>query len=417
MSSSGKPGLEWPAVVARTDSAVYGGSFAREASAGSAGEASGGCPGAGGVTPAGVSDTRQSLQNEGGGAGAEWHLDYHTVLLGAAEVPICDEVVRARIADHVYGEARPDIFKLQGGTPDFEERWVGPFGVEYCCTPRDKSGGAYDGQLMLRGEAFEHLTFEGWRGLFRELQALCPGPMKHRRLDQAWDRPGFSLAEAVGAAGVKDVRTRAHSARLLGEHELWGGEGATRTLYIGKRGSDRLVRMYDKRGYLRVEQECLGSKASGLWCLLMNAKDAGEAEAVGRGFLRDFVDFVDRESDSNITRCSLLPWWAAFAESVPKVRGVVAKVRDKFTNWDGYLRRQAGRCLARMAGLHLRVGTSFDEWLASVLREGQARLTGADAVLMDRAALEVASLAEPGEESSIGWLAIKRRVLCAVGPP
>ena len=37
------------------------------------------------------------------------------------------------------------------------------------------------------------------------------------------------------------------------------------------------------------------------------------------GAVRDFVDFVDRASDVNVSRASLLTWWSAFVGSWDKL--------------------------------------------------------------------------------------------------
>lgn len=427
MSKSKRPIPDWPAQVIRAQEvhqAPFGDapSLAGLRPRGGGGQA-GGPEGVVGI--AGESNTLQSLQDcpvkgedvgPGGCGEPAWHLDYQTLRVSYRPgAPVDDDWLLAEVALWTWGRADPGIFERAGGTPDFEERWVAPDGVEVCCRPRGQTGGDWDAQVMLRGQAFERLTFTDWQRLNRAILAQAD-VVDVGRLDDAWDAPGFSLAQFLEAAKSDNLRSRAHSASATSTDVFKGAGDPGTTVYVGKRGSKRLVRCYDKRGFVRLELECRGRQAAALFALLLDAGSEVEAEKIARGFLRDYLDCVDRAADSNVSRCPLLPWWASFVEGVAKVRSVIARASDRVQNWDGYIRRQAARSLARLEALHVRAGTSFEDWMMSVIREGRRRLTGADLVLLDVVEAEQQRDAEGGEVGFGRW-AVMRHVLGASGPP
>lgn len=129
------------------------------------------------------------------------------------------------------------------------------------------------------------------------------------------------------------------------------------TLYLGvvskpsggmKRSGDRLIRIYNRRGPTRVELQMVNAYAHGSGSQLFHTP-LDEWPALIRGMIRDYCDFVDAASDSRITRCTMLPWWAAFVEGSEKIS--VRPQDDPMTGTivgqvDGILQRFAGKLFA-----------------------------------------------------------------------
>jgi DNA relaxase NicK len=112
---------------------------------------------------------------------------------------------------------------------------------------------------------------------------------------------------------------------------MCNGVETGRTLYIGSQHSNRMVRIYDKakeqynpdtqadlfnRHWLRVEVQFRREAADLALRHWMDVQDIGQATA---DVLSSTFEFIDRD-DSNVSRCSVSPWWLAFLESVQHVK-------------------------------------------------------------------------------------------------
>ena len=150
----------------------------------------------------------------------------------------------------------------------------------------------------------------------------APGRLfKVTRLDLAYDGVPFSVADCVAAAmpGLVNLRSpvkRGHGIIPLGD-PVPGEDGAT--FHWGSRSSDRSLRVYDRRGPVRLELEVRRDKSDLLARdLLARPVDAWASRTIQ--YLRDFIDFVDRSSNSNISRAALLPWWAQFVQGAQRIK-------------------------------------------------------------------------------------------------
>lgn len=197
------------------------------------------------------------------------------------------------------------------------------------------------------GSACELLGLEGLRELFCNAQLS--------RADIALDGAPFTPREA--AAWVRAGNVRCKSKRRKFYEDLGGGDGET--LQLGSRSSERVLRIYDARGFTRVELELKGEAARGFRAVLLAPLD--EFARLALGVLRDFVDFVDASQDSNVSRAPLLPSWESLVGQVERVklvlRGRVAPSLERVTEW---MEVQVSAMLA----VYERLGHSVQDLLA-----------------------------------------------------
>jgi hypothetical protein len=183
------------------------------------------------------------------------------------------------------------------------------------------------------------------------------------RLDLAWDVEGVGVADFGDAWHAGNVVTRAHRDSWQ-DHQ--NAEG--RTFYMGSRASGRMVRVYDRRGPVRVEMEWKGDRAALLWGrLLACAEDGWSLEAMTE--LRAFLDFRDRSSGVRPDFCPLLDWWQVLTDGAG--RSCVSIPREASTLEDrrAWLRRQVAPVLAMVAD-------GVPDWtaeLADLLADGRGR--------------------------------------------
>ena len=194
------------------------------------------------------------------------------------------------------------------------------------------------------GSACELLGLEALRELF------CNAELS--RADIALDGAGFTPREA--ASWVRAGNVRCKSKRRKFYEDLGGGDGET--LQLGSRSSERFLRVYDARGFTRVELELKGEAARGFRSVLLAPLD--DFAGLALGVVRDFVDFVDASQDANVSRAPLLSSWESLVAHVERVklvlRGRAAPSLERVTEW---MEVQVSAMLA----LYERLGHSVDD--------------------------------------------------------
>lgn len=122
------------------------------------------------------------------------------------------------------------------------------------------------------------------------------------------------------------------------------------TAYIGAASSDFRIRIYDKgleQGigdhWLRVEMVMRGANAKSFVLNLTGGQAIGQLAAQ---VLNDKLSFIDRD-DSNISRCSVCDWWAAFVDELESVRLVSREaVQHAVEHIQEWITSQVGPSLA-----------------------------------------------------------------------
>jgi hypothetical protein len=170
--------------------------------------------------------------------------------------------------------------------------------------------------VELSGESCTDLRNEGCAALYADLHRSSPR-VQASRVDFAWDGVPFTVLQALEAVKRGDINSRSVT-REAGDPPSWRLiESSSRTLYLGRRSGDRMVRIYDWRGPVRLEVELKGIQArSGVEWLYQ--RDPSSWGRIVMASVRQHCDFVDRSADGQVVRCPLLPWWAQFVGDVER---------------------------------------------------------------------------------------------------
>jgi hypothetical protein len=258
--------------------------------------------------------------------GVHW---YRGTYLGDSEHPVGD--VLAVVAWVV--DAEP-VVTGAGRYGYLDGYAVGPVAV-FAHSERSEMGVMVD----IDGSGCEAL---GWRKVAEIHDALG---LRATRLDLAVDHCPFTPCEVRDAWRRGDVRTRVKVREGARADRQWRrcfwqefDDGDLFTM--GSRQSTQYARCYDRRGFTRLELELKDRPAQVAADELMRMVGLGDVGVSDRvlSWVRRFVDFVVTESDTNASRRSLLPWWAAFVGAVPKAHVVTegkhartcAEVREWF---------------------------------------------------------------------------------------
>lgn len=182
--------------------------------------------------------------------------------------------------------------------------------------------------------------------------------LRASRVDFAVDGCSFTPADLRDQWRADNVRTLAKVPEKARPGREWrtsrwleNSEGDT--FEMGSRTSTQYARCYDARGFTRLELELkkgAAARAAGEFFAAVAMRDQVLVRARVLAWVRRFVDFVDREEDSNVSRAPLLGFWAAFVEGVETARvqlsGEVVRSVERTHSW---LERQVASALAVVA--------------------------------------------------------------------
>lgn len=252
-----------------------------------------------------------------------------------------------------------DWFSDAGAVKGFGRRLVGPDGITLMGDPSSASQ-SYT-CIRLPGSALESLGGEVFA--HRVLASVCEWGWRWHvtRIDAAFDGSDVTPRRFRRAILKGQIRSRTHYTRPGQERSddqkssgwsfMENGFGST--CNFGNRGRG-LVRVYDRRGFNRVEFQADGNHGQFLGTVLAKAP-LDQWAAVCLSCLRHFVDVVDRSSDSNISRCKLVGWWAEFVQGVESAkvsfRRVVKKIAESSLNKVVEVGWKVGRIARQMAKL------------------------------------------------------------------
>ena len=221
------------------------------------------------------------------------------------------------------------------------------------------------------------------------------------RLDLACDDVGFSPLQVWEAIDCGDVRTWCHLKEPDAARLVVGGnrERRTHTVYIGKPQSERMLRIYDRRGGTRVELQLRGDHARAVGKALAVV---GELPATVVGAVRSFFDCVDRSARMNVSECPLLSWWAAWVDGVVKFHAAVVR---PVPNLDSATRWVEQALAPTLAAVMAARGRQAQPWLRRLLLEdGPARWSGRHRAIVGEgwSAVDVGRDQEGGEGTDQG---------------
>lgn len=155
------------------------------------------------------------------------------------------------------------------------------------------------------------------------------------RLDLAVDAVPFTPWDAYAAVQAGYVVSWVKRGRDGTVSHSWHAsnrdtEGTT--LYVGRRSSQRFMRIYDRRGPTRVELETKDAYASAVARELIDRRgDDMELARFVVGGLREFCDFGVQDGSHGVRDVELLPWWAAFVGEAERVGKLVTDRRQQLS--------------------------------------------------------------------------------------
>ncbi len=138
-----------------------------------------------------------------------------------------------------------------------------------------------------------------------------------KRVDPRWD--GSPITPEMFDQGIR-AGNFVSRCRLGSADRDWRNNDEGSTAYLGTRlrKSPKLVRVYDRRGFNRVENELHDEHANSLLRELVVA-DESRWSVISLGYLLATVDFREKGAATRIERAPRLPWWEHFVGEAEKV--------------------------------------------------------------------------------------------------
>ena len=222
---------------------------------------------------------------------------------------------------NICGDAVP---RGHGGR-GFREIYEGSFGINLYLTP--VNGGPY-WHCEIPGQAWDVLGWLYFQAIGDFLVSNFGDLFAVTRLDYAFDYVPFTPEQAELAIRENQIRTLAKRETLEVHASPFApkdnGEIGTYTVCLGSRTSERMIRIYNQRGFTRLEFETKNLRADLIARLLVSAITPEVGFYTVLAHLRDYIDFFT-------------PWWEEFANSANRAGATVTNTKEvsmlKMTKW------------------------------------------------------------------------------------
>jgi phage replication initiation protein len=216
-----------------------------------------------------------------------------------------------------------------------------------------------------------------WQRLFTKALAANGS---FTRLDLALDNVDGAITLDLICKPLQDhekqVRTRFGEWRRILKGGFGEGDKVTgETIYLGSSKSHVMFRIYDKAmetgiggQWMRFELQLREKRAQEAAKLFNSAVSVG---SLAVGIINNYFAVINND-DSNISRCTLQPWWSAWLESTEKITLTTEKAVKFVSDSMDFIKRQYAPSLA-MINRHLGAAP-FREFVREVLEDGRERM-------------------------------------------
>lgn len=207
--------------------------------------------------------------------------------------------------DLLFKDAFGGLQNLKQGGRGFDQIWYSLLGFKVYVVP--SHGEKEYWHFEIPGQACELIGALTIQGLDDVLRGNFGNRYHYSRLDFAFDNLPFSPQDVAAAVSAGRVKSSAKRTSLSVQSSPFdpreNGEAGTHTTYFGSRKSERMIRVYDKRGFTRLEIEYKGKRADLVAKEIFGAPDVADWYRIGLSHLRDYVNFD-------------MPWWNEFTGGV-----------------------------------------------------------------------------------------------------
>ena len=209
----------------------------------------------------------------------------------------------------------------------------------------------YDGKKDMGIHIDASSTALGW-AVDILLIPIVQGNTKYSRIDIACDCYDYDMYNLTStAANAHNYKSKWRKRSEIIQHDTATNDITGRTLYFGSRNSTVFLRIYDKAleqglelDWTRLELEIKGKSAHNL-ALIIGQLPLDE---IFFKLINNYISFIDRASNSNISRCKLLPFWDEFIKEADRLSVAPKKEEQNISKTYSWLLKQVSRSLAKI---------------------------------------------------------------------
>jgi len=231
-----------------------------------------------------------------------------------------------RLYDILFKDKFGALEAIGHGGRGFREIYHSLFEFKFYLSPTMGNGQYWHCEIP--GLACDVLGCEYFQALGDYLISNYGDAFKVTRLDYAFDHVPFTPELVEQAIREEQLRSLAKRETLEVHASPFAkkdnGEPGTYTVSFGSRTSERMIRVYNKRGFTRLEFETKDRRANLIAKQLFSANNLDTWFYTVLAHLRDYIDFAPS-------------WWEEFANSVNRAGATVTNPKDifmgKMFNW------------------------------------------------------------------------------------
>ena len=229
----------------------------------------------------------------------------------------CENEEAMALYDNIFKDTFGNLEELGNGGRGFKEIYHSLLAFKLYMTPAH-SDTKYV-HFEIPGQACEMIDWQHWQALAIYLEANFQEKYKATRFDFAFDHLGFTpeqVEEAIRANALRSLAKRdslkIHASPFQKRES--GDEIGTYTVEFGSNKSERMITVYNKRGYTRLEFQMKDRRAHLVtWQVLLADPDRRIPLVISH-----LLDFIEFQTD----------WWGAFIHSEKRANKVVSSPRE-----------------------------------------------------------------------------------------
>ena len=219
---------------------------------------------------------------------------------------------------NLFEELFGKIQDLGNGGRGFKEIYHSLLELKIYLSPNNSCVEPY-WHIEIPGQACEQISPDRFLALGEYLEGNFNDRCKFTRLDFAFDHVGFEPEDIESAIRSEQVRSLAKRESLHIVSSPFqprdNGVLGTYTVEFGSNQSERMITVYNRRGYTRLELQMRDERADLVAKQLFSVFDESDWFSVGISHLRDFIDFE-------------LPWWGQFVNGNARAYQTISRPRD-----------------------------------------------------------------------------------------
>jgi DNA relaxase NicK len=223
---------------------------------------------------------------------------------------------------NIFEDSFGIIQALGNGGRGFKEIYHGLLELKIYLTPVNPCAENY-WHIEIPGQACENLHQKYFMALGDYLESNFKDRYSYKRLDIAFDNVGFEPIDVENAIKSNQVRclSKRETLRSLSSPFQLKDNGSigTYTVEFGSNQSERMITVYNKRGYTRLEFQMRGDRADVVAKKIITPQLENNWFGSAIEHLRDFVDFETA-------------WWVQFVNGNARAFETISRPRDVSMN-------------------------------------------------------------------------------------